>query len=207
MSLPASHRFSQFCQNAQKKNLSTTAIDRTLNCPPLRGAESHNLAIKFGEKSFLEGREGNIRWSSLCPILISGDFRLVVQLILVVVGLRINWTTSPPKFRILPRLDDDVKEIKRRTVGETNLYDKKFLPRGLTAFSGHTRSGLHGNYQISPLWGCCHTNRFWKTAILLWKWKAFSSFSVFSLMEFFDLDVDICGIKRCGIWWRIREMD
>ena len=36
------------------------------------------------------------------------------------------------------------------TVGETNLYDKKFIPRGLTAFSGHTRFGLHGNYQISP---------------------------------------------------------
>ena len=38
-----------------------------------------------------------------------------------------------------------------RTVGETNLYDKKIIPRGLTTFSGHTRSGLHGNYQISPL--------------------------------------------------------
>ena len=25
-----------------------------------------------------------------------------------------------------------------------------FLPRGLTTFSGHTRSGLHENYQISP---------------------------------------------------------
>ena len=97
--------------------------------------------------------------------------------------------------------------ISVHTVGETNLYDKKIIPRGLTTFSGHTRSGLHGNYQISSLWGCCHTNRFWKTAILLWKWKAFSSFSVFSLMEFFYLDVDIWGIKRCGIWWRIREMD
>ena len=41
--------------------------------------------------------------------------------------------------------------LTRRTVGETNLYDKKIIPRGLTTFSGHTRSGLHGNYQISPL--------------------------------------------------------
>ena len=52
-----------------------------------------------------------------------------------------------------------------------------------------------------------HTNRFWKTAILLWKWKPFSSFSVFSLMNFFDLGVDISGIKRCRIRWRIWEMD
>ena len=134
MSLPASHRFSQFCQNAQKKNLSTTAIDRTLNCPPLRGAESHNLAIKFGEKSFLEGREGNIRWSSLCPILISGDFRLVVQLILVVVGLRINWTTSPPKFRILPRLDDD-KEA--HSWWDQSVWQKIFTKRFDSIFWSH----------------------------------------------------------------------
>ena len=56
---------------------------------------------------------------------------------------------------------------------------------------GLTRSGLHGNYQISPLWGLCLSNRFSKTSILLWKWKDFSSYSVFSLTHFLIFDISI----------------
>ena len=36
---------------------------------------------------------------------------------------------------------------------QTGSYASKMTPRGLTPFSGPTRSGLHGKCQISPFWG------------------------------------------------------
>ena len=55
-----------------------------------------------------------------------------------------------PKSKGEERRGDHATFMTAFTVSETNLYDKNLLPRSLTAFSGHTRSGLHGNYQISP---------------------------------------------------------
>ena len=48
---------------------------------------------------------------------------------------------------------------------------------------------------------------FHKLSFYYEKGRLFPSYSVFSPMAFFDLGVDICGIKRYGFLWRIWEMD
>ena len=71
-------------------------------------------------------------------------------------GTKTTTTTTPEPRSAMKRAKSDGEnsaesnkfEKKTRSVCPN---DKKIIPGGLTTFSGHTRSGLHGNYQISPL--------------------------------------------------------
>ena len=98
------------------------------------------------------------------------------------------------------------------------LHEWKMTSRVLTTNSDHTRSRLHEKHHIRFLDSCTLTSIFWKTAMLIRKWKDFPLISkyhktkylpIWYFSKFYQFSMEFCifwyhfgnNLKHWNFWW------